>query len=223
MLSVYALTLFAATVTSQEPLSKSLTDPLHTGHEAPPRTMSKVVVQREEAGSRKMRVRLAPPITVYRAGVTFSRSESPTPPGQAPKHYLVTSERDSWDVDIATSSATHTVDDGPTFAAILPIVSPSGGLAKLEYGREESFFREHGATNGTDESIQGTTCTVLSTRIDGFDLSLFTGKSDGQIRALDAGRSGSKSSRFVYLSYESALPMRPELFKPPSGLSIREH
>ena len=118
-----------------------------------PKTMSKITVQLD--GSELSQNDFArKPKTIYRAGSTYCRVEEAADQEHNIHALLIVSEPDAWMVNLATKTARHSVDPGPTFQCHLPIFSgpiPNAqdevDYAKLglEFGYELEYFKKMGA------------------------------------------------------------------------------
>ena len=87
-----------------------------------PKTMNRITVQLD--GSEVPQNNLArKPKTIYRAGSTYCRVEEAPDPEHNIRGLLIVNEPNAWMVNLATKTAQHTVDPGPTFNCHLPIFS----------------------------------------------------------------------------------------------------
>ena len=118
-----------------------------------PKTMSRITVQLD--GSEVPQNSYArKPKTIYRAGSTYCRVEEALDPEHDIRGLLIVNEPNAWMVNLATKTAQHFVDPGPSFHCHLPVfsgpvpnTSDEVNYAKLglEFGYELEYFKKMGA------------------------------------------------------------------------------
>src|SRR3974390_1103250 len=194
-----------------------------------PKTMSKSTVQLDgtevpqDSFARK-------PKTIYRAGSAYCRIEE-APDAEHNIHgLLIVNEPNAWMVNLATKTAQHTVDPGPTFNCHLPIFSgavPNTNdevdYAKLglEFGHELEFFQKMGAVRQAPGPVlqkQQTTAYFLD--MQGTRLALFT-YGPNEFPLLVAHTVGKKGEMYWYSGY-GQISFDPTLFAKPDGVVISE-
>jgi hypothetical protein len=194
-----------------------------------PKTMTKITVQLDgpevpqDSFARK-------PKTMYRAGGTYCRAEEAADPEHNIQGLLIVNEPDAWMVNLATKTAQHTVDPGPTFHCHLPIFSgpvpntpDDVDYAKLglEFGHELEYFQKMGAARQDPGPIlqkQQTVAYYLD--MGGTRFALFTYGSN-EFPLLVAHTVGNKGEMFWYSGY-GRVPFDPKLFAKPEGITITE-
>lgn len=192
--------------------------------------MMKLVVQRVGPGV-KEGSRESQPITLYRGGDKYLRSEEPANPAEKVHLLKITREPDAWVINLMDQTAQHIVDPGPTFSARAPIFwlqKPSGDLdidrelLGLEFGYEELFFRQNKPRDLGTRSIDGKESKASSIKIGAWEVTLFMDASTNKPVKIEAARDGKPEIGYRYISFETDLPFEPALFEPPAGLKISE-
>lgn len=194
-----------------------------------PKTMTKIVVQADgpdlpqDSFARK-------PKTIYRAGNSYCRIEEMPDPEHGIHGLTIISEPDIWMVNLATKTAQHLVDGGPTYNCRLPIfLGPVAGTAdnvnyvqlRLEFGHELEFFKKTGAIRQDpgpvlqNQRTVGYVIDMGSTR-----LALYTyGPNDFPLLV---GRTYDKKGELIWYSGYGQVPFDPKIFAKPDGVSIVE-
>jgi len=138
----------------------------------PPKTMVKLQVQIQSPDVPADSFAAKPKI-IYRAGNRYCRVEEQPDPSNGIHGLMIINEPDAWMVNLATNSAQHVVDPGPSFNCRLPIFSDLAAslpederkeILVLEFGQEYEFFKARGATPhpGGVQQGQQTTAYILS-------------------------------------------------------------
>jgi hypothetical protein len=194
-----------------------------------PKTMNRITVQLDgpevpqNSFARK-------PKTIYRAGSTFCRVEEAPDPEHNIRGLLIVNEPNAWMVNLATKTAQHIVDSGPTFNCHLPIftvpvpnTSDAVDYAKvgLEFGYELEYFKKMGAVRQDPGPVLQKQQTVAySLDMGGTKFALFT-YGPNEFPMLVAHTVGSKGEMFWYSGY-GQVPFDPKLFAKPEGVTIAE-
>ena len=194
-----------------------------------PKTMSRITVQLDGPDAPKDSF-VRQPKTIYRAGSSYCRVEE-APDSERNIHgLLIVNEPNAWMVNLATKTAQHTVDPGPTFNCHLPIFAgpvpntqDQVDYAKLglEFGHELEFFQKMGAARQAPGPVlqkQQTTAYVLD--IGETRFALFT-YGPNEFPLLVAHTVGTKGEMFWYSGY-GQVPFDPKLFSKPEGVTIAE-
>jgi hypothetical protein len=169
------------------------------------------------------------PKVMYRAGTRYCRVEEAPDPQNNIHALLVTNEPDAWTVNLATNSARHFVDPGPTFNCHLPIFSdadaqsrndPTLRILGLEFGGELAYFKAKGATGRPGPVLQTKETTGYTLQVGSTDLMLFTyGPSEFPVSVVR--KRGDKLEIFWYSGY-GRIPFDPKLFAKPEGIKIED-
>jgi hypothetical protein len=194
-----------------------------------PKTMNRITVQLD--GSEVPQDNFArKPKTIYRAGTSYCRVEEAPDPEHNIRGLLIVNEPNAWMVNLATKTARHTVDPGPTFNCRLPIFSgpvPNAAdtvdYAKLglEFGSELEYFKKMGAVRQDPGPVlqkQQTVAYFLD--MDGTRFALFT-YGPNEFPLLVGHTVGDKGEMFWYSGY-GQVPFDPKLFAKPEGVTIAE-
>ena len=143
---------------------------------------------------------------------------------------MIVNEPNAWLVNLATKTAQHTVDPGPTFNCHLPIFAgpvPNTqdqvdyAKLRLEFGHELAFFQKMGAARQAPGPVlqkQQTIAYVLDMGETRF--ALFT-YGPNEFPLLVAHTVGNKGEMFWYSGY-GQVPFDPKLFSKPEGVTIAE-
>jgi hypothetical protein len=194
-----------------------------------PRTMNRMTVQLDDSEDPQDSFARKPK-TIYRAGSTYCRVEEAADPERNIQGLLIVNEPDMWMVNLATKTAQHIVDPGPTFNCHLPIFSgpvPNTSdvvdYAKLglEFGYELEYFKKMGAVRHDPGPVlqkQQTVAYFLD--MNGTRFALFT-YGPNEFPLLVAHTVGNKGEMFWYSGY-GQVPFDPGLFAKPEGVTITE-
>jgi hypothetical protein len=162
-------------------------------------------------------------------GKKFCRVEELPDPSRAIHGLMIVNEPDAWMVNLATDSAKHVVDPGPTFNCRLPIFADiaanlpadeSKQISSLEFGLEYEFFREMGAKPQPGGIQQGQQATAYMLSFGESKLVLFTyGTPEHPLGVV--WKRGEKYRIFWYSGYGTA-DFDPKLFSIPEKLKVEE-
>jgi hypothetical protein len=170
------------------------------------------------------------PKTIYRAGSSYCRVEEAPDLEHNIHGLLILNEPNAWMVNLATKTAQHIVDPGPTFNCRLPIFSgpvPNTTDAVdysklgLEFGYELEYFKKMGAVRQDPGPVlqkQQTVAYILD--MGGTRLALFT-YGPNEFPLMVAHTVGSKGEMFWYSGY-GQVPFDAKLFANPEGVAISE-
>jgi hypothetical protein len=194
----------------------------------PPKTMTKLQVQLQSPDVPPDSFAAQPKI-IYRAGGQYCRMEEQPDPNHGIHGLMIVNEPDAWMVNLATDSAQHMVDPGPTFNCRLPIF---GDLASslpedegkeifgLEFGQEYEFFKAKGATPQPGGIQQGQQTTAYMLRFGDSTLALFTyGTPERPLGVV--WKRGEKHEIFWYSGY-GQMEFDGKLFAKPERVKIEE-
>ena len=194
-----------------------------------PKTMTKITVQLD--GSEVPKNSFArKPKTIYRASSTYCRIEEAPDPEHNIHGLLIANEPNAWMVNLATKTAQHTVDPGPTFQCHLPIFSgpvPNTqdevdyAKLELEFGYELEYFKKMGAVRQDPGPVlqkQQTIAYFLD--MGGTRFALFT-YGPKEFPLLVGHTVGNKGEMFWYSGYVQ-VPFDAKLFARPEGVTIAE-
>ncbi len=194
-----------------------------------PKSMSKITVQLD--GSEIPQDSFArKPKTIYRAGSTYCRVEEAPDTDHNIHGLLIVNEPNAWMVNLATKTAQHVVDPGPTLNCHLPIfsspvpnTSDDVDYAKLglEFGHELEYFKKMGALRQAPGPVLQKQQTVeYLLDMGGTRLALFT-YGPNEFPLLVAHTVGNKGEMYWYSGY-GQVPFDPALFAKPQGVTISE-
>jgi hypothetical protein len=191
----------------------------------PPDSMTKMVVRLMGPGI-KPNSFSALPKTIYRAGPHYARLEDPPDARQGIQKLTIIAEPDAYSVNLIDKKGTHAIDQGNTNDLHLPIVLPFdpkhqlGKLDRLEFGDEEDFFKEAGATPEAGP-------TVNAKPTDALRLKLPTGSALLVMRAgthdpvFLSWQTKDGTYKYEYIEYKD-MPFDPSLFTKPAGITYKE-
>jgi hypothetical protein len=186
-----------------------------------PKTMTKLEVQLQGPDIPADSF-VAKPRVMYRAGSRYCRIEEAPDPDRGLHGLLILNEPDYWMTNLATKTARHGVDPGPTFNCHLPMFAndPDKEAAGLEFGLEMEFFKGKGAKPAEGPVLQGKKTTKYEVENGSSKLALFT-YGDPE-RPLGVGRvRGDKGEVYWYSGY-GQLPFDAMLFAKPEGMKVEE-
>lgn len=201
---------------------------ISSAQDATPKTMLKLEVRLQSQDVLTGSFASLPKV-MYRSGTRYCRVEEASDPQNNIHGLLITNEPDAWVVNLATSTAQHFVDHGPTFNCRLPIFSdedavsakdPSLRILALEFGGELAFFKSKGATAKPGPVLQTKQTTAYELQVGPATLTLFTYGPHEFPLAVTRQR-GDKLETFWYSGY-GPLPFDPKLFAKPEGIKIEE-
>jgi len=193
-----------------------------------PKTMTKVRVQLQSSDVPTDSFAAKPKVN-YRAGNQYCRVEEEPDPGQNIHGLLIISEPDVWMVNLATQSARHFVDPGPSFNCRMPILAgiasklpeeESRQIADLEFGYEIAFFKSRGAQPQPGGVLQDRQTTLYKLNVGQLTVALFT-YGDPEVPLAVAWNRGNKHEIFWYSEYD-VLDFDAKLFSKPVNVKIVE-
>lgn len=218
-----ALSLAAGTSAGEK--AKEGSKPAPPPAEAPPPTMTKVVVHTVFPGLSHKDVDTQPKV-IYRAGDRWGRVEHPkNAAGMVP--VVIVASPDAWFVDLAKKQAEHILDPGPTYRFRAPIVDPGPGvpkeLAELEFGREFAFVDAHHGKRGAESTKQGGKADFYEVAFEGGTKVTVSAKPNTRdVEAVVVMQGQKVLASYRYDEYQAALPTNPSLFAPPKDVRIVE-
>ena len=127
-------------------------------------------------------------------------------------------------INLEDHQGKHIFDPGPTFEThntILPPKTP-GELGSLEMGKEAEFFEQHHATKLEPVTIEGQRCEASEFKDGTYRLVFNVRQDNHRPFQLDVFKDSKLDNSVRYLSYETDLPIKAELFKPPTDVNIIE-
>ncbi len=193
-----------------------------------PKTMTKMVVQLQSPDVPADGFG-AKPKTMMRAGTKFCRIEEEPDPDHGIHGVIIISEPDVWMVNLATKTAQHMVDSGPTFNCRLQIFGnrlrelpeeDAKRMGGLEFGFEMEFFKSKGATPRAGPVLQTKQTTAYNLQFGDSSVALFT-YGDPERPLAVAWTRGDKHDIFWYSGYGQT-DFDPALFAKPTGVKIEE-
>jgi hypothetical protein len=171
----------------------------------------------------------AKPKTMFRAGTQFCRIEEEPDAEQGIHGLMIVDEPDAWMINLATMTAQHIVDPGPTFNCRLQIF---GGelrdlpedegkqIAGLEFGFELEFFKSKGATPQQGMVLQTKQTVLYKLQFGDSTVALFTYGAPERPLAV-AWKHRGKNEIFWYSGY-GEMDFDPKLFAKPEHVKIEE-
>jgi hypothetical protein len=203
-----------------------LTVPLFA--QQPAKTMIKMVVQLQSPDVPADSF-AAKPKTMYRAGTSYCRTEEEPDPAQGIHGLMIVNEPDVWMVNLATMSAQHMVDPGPTFNCHMPIFAnrlseipneEAREIAGLEFGQEFDFFKSKGATAQQGPVLQTKQTVSYVVKFGDSSLALFSYGTPERPLAV-AWTRGAKNDIYWYSGY-GEVDFNPALFSKPAGVKFED-
>jgi len=171
----------------------------------------------------------AKPKLMYRAGNRYCRTEEQPDPERGIHGLMIINEPDAWMVDLASKTAKHLIDPGPTFNCHLAVFAPGNGrstidpkdpLIELEFGRELAYFKDKGAESKEGAVIRGKPTTAYTVAVGDSRLFLFTTGTPERPWAL-VRQHGNIRDIYWYGEFEQ-VPFDSKLFAKPDGVRIEE-
>lgn len=159
---------------------------------------------------------------LWRVGDRFLRMEEPLNVARSVQGLLIANAPDSWVVDLVSKRARHTVDPGPTYDVIFPVF-PAGApaaFARLQMGREATFFRDRAATAGPPETLDGIDCDVLLLDEGTAEVKLWLRKDNGHPLQISL-RTAQVEYAVRYERYDLDEPADMTLFARPEGVEMQ--
>lgn len=166
---------------------------------------------------------------LYRAGDFYCRMEEQADPEHGIRGLMIIHEPDAWMVNLATKTALHIVDPGPTRHCRMPIFADrlrdmpadeQKQIGDLEFGRELEFFTDRGATGRPGPVLQGKKTMIYELQFGASRLALFT-RGDPPIPLAVVWRRDKTHEIFWYSGY-GKVPFDASLFAKPSGITVTE-
>jgi hypothetical protein len=146
----------------------------------------------------------AKPKVFYRAGDGYCRIEEASDPEHGLHNLMIINEPDYWAVNLASKTAQHGIDSGPTLNCHLPVFAYGNPRAldeetkeirQLEFGHELEFFKSKGATPESGPVLFKHETTMYEAQIGTAALTLFLAKSPDLPIAVSLKR-GDKNETF---------------------------
>ena len=165
----------------------------------------------------------AKPLTLYRQGERFLRSEEAADPEQKQHLLVVVAEPDIWFVNRADRTGRHVVDPGPSYVAHAPIVAGQGvpaAFTELEFGCEAAFARSRGREGGA-RAVAGREARIHVLQEGDRRLEILLAPDNNPLEV--AYYEGARTVLMIrYDVYETGLPDNPALFRRPEGFTFQE-
>jgi hypothetical protein len=167
------------------------------------------------------------PRTVYRVGNAMGRVEETRDLEFGMHALIILNGSDVWMINQVNESGMHFTTPDPDRGFRVPIV-PSGtptGDRRAEFfeiGRELTFMAE----NGVEPHRRGEDCNfydVYETVVDGVTLTVFCSTDSSLPLRTQVFEGEELLVKIAYDSYETALPVDLELFRPEARIQITEH
>ena len=171
----------------------------------------------------------AKPKTMYRAGSQFCRIEEEPDSEHGIHGLVIINEPDAWMVNLATMTAQHMVDPGPTFNCRLQIFGSEvrdlpedegKQIAELEFGLELEFFKSKGATPQQGMVLQTQQTTLYRLQFGESIIALFT-YGDPE-RPLAVAWTREKKNKIFWYSGYGQMEFDPKIFAKPEHVKIED-
>ena len=171
----------------------------------------------------------AKPKTMFRSGTQFCRIEEEPDAEQGIHGLMIIHEPDAWMINLATMTAQHMVDPGPTFNCRLQIFGSEARdlpeeegkqIAELEFGFELEFFKSKGATPQQGMVLQTKQTVLYKLQFGDSTVALFTYGAPERPLAVAWTHRG-KNEIFWYSGY-GEMDFDPKLFAKPEHVKIEE-
>lgn len=193
-----------------------------------PKTMTKVVVQLDSPDVPKDSF-AAKPKAMYRAGSRYCRIEEQPDPGRNIHGLVIINEPDAWMVNLASGTAQHIVDPGPSLNCRLAIFAnlasslpddESKSITPIEFGFEIEFFKAKGASPQPGPVLQTKQTTAYKLQFGESAVALFT-YGDPE-RPLAVGWTRRERHEIFWYSGYGQMDFDPKLFAKPENVKIEE-
>ena len=165
----------------------------------------------------------AKPLTLYRQGERFLRSEEAADSERNLHMMVVVAEPDIWFVNRADRTGRHVVDPGPSYIAHAPIVAGQGvpaAFAELEFGCEAGFARARGREAGA-RGVGGREARIHVLQEGDRRLEILLAPDNNPLEV--AYYEGARTVLMIrYDVYETGLPDNPALFRKPEGFTFQD-
>jgi hypothetical protein len=193
----------------------------------PPDSMTKMTVTIESSAPLP-RTFPTVPMTVYRVGTHYCRSEEAPNTAEHAQWTSIASEPDSWAVNLLKKKAEHLVDPGPTLECHMPIFrdkqvkgdKDTNPFLDLEFGLEMQYFKGKGAEAKPGPVLREKPTTAYTGPIKDWQVTLYTTGTPERPWALSRQR-GNTTETFWYEVYEQ-VPFNAQLIAKPDGVKIQE-
>jgi len=169
------------------------------------------------------------PKVMYRAGSRYCRIEEAPDAARGIHGVAIINEPDFWLVNLATHTAQHAVDPGPTFNCRLPIFPSQTSrlpgdqgkqVAELEFGLELEFFKKRGAVAHPGPILQTKQTMEYQVELGDVTLAMFTyGTPERPLGVV--WKRGDEHDIFWYSGY-GQVNFDPALFAKPEDVKITE-
>lgn len=196
--------------------------------ENPPKVMTKVEASMHSPDVPESSFGAKPKV-FYRGGNGYCRIEEAPDPEHGIHKLMIINEPDYWTVNLATKTAQHSIDPGPTFNCHLPIFAygtpqsideETRGIRELEFGRELEFFEGRGAVPEEGPVLFKHETTLYKVKVGTAMLSLFVAKSPELPIAVSLRR-GDRTDTVLYSQY-ARTEFDPKVFAKPEGVKIED-
>ena len=163
------------------------------------------------------------PMTHYRVGSHFSRTEEAFDKALNLKGLIIMNMRDSWMINLATKTGKHIVDHGKTFDIYMPLlpVNSDSKLNRFEIGNEIQFLKEQNAKEKKTVK-NGKECIGFTLYLEGFHIKLIANSNPVKPYELRAYKNGKLVSAYQYVEHQINLPINKSLFECPNNIKITE-
>ena len=193
----------------------------------PPDSMTKMAVTFEGTGVPAGSFPTLP-VTMYRVGTQYCRSEEAPNTAQHAQWTIIANEPDSWTVNLLKKKAEHFVDPGPKLECRIPIFrdkqvkgdNDTNPFLELEYGLELQYFKGKGAEPKQGPVLRDKPTTAYTVPIKDWQVTLYTTGTPERPWALRRQR-GNTTQTYWYDVYEQ-VPFNAQLFAKPEGVKIQE-
>jgi hypothetical protein len=170
----------------------------------------------------------AKPKTMFRVGTQFCRIEEEPDAEHGIYGVVIIAEPDAWLVNLATKTAKHMVDPGPTFNCRMPIFTglpdlpddETKSLAGLEFGEELDFFKSKGAAPQQGMVLQTKQTVLYKLQFGDSTVALFTFGTPERPLAVAWNR-GEKHEIYWYSGY-GQMDFDAKLFAKPEHVAIED-
>lgn len=167
----------------------------------------------------------AQPREIWRQGATRLRILDQPSLQTGDQALTIISEPDIWTLNLTKREGQHSVDPGPDLAAHMPILPPAEAspvLGQLEFGCEADFVAAY-APAAERTLPWGMTQASLHRYVEGAQSVSFL-MDDETMTPLMVSylRDGKPVLILRYDAYRKDLPDRPDMFKPPAGMALKE-
>ncbi|HZM43518.1 MAG TPA: hypothetical protein VFC14_01720 [Burkholderiales bacterium] len=158
---------------------------------------------------------------LWRYTDSYARVEEVPNPQTGIHGLLISNAPNSYLINRYNNVAQHIVDSGPTFNVIVPVFPSerSPQFKGLQMGRELAFLTSNGATEGSDETIDGVSYRVFVLKLEDSEIKLLLDKRTKQPRQLSI-RNPRVQYALRYDAYRTDVPVDLTLFSVPQDVRI---